>query len=138
MLLAISGICYLLGIVVGLASLVFFVLVVIQMFKRDQSNLGIICIVLTFCTGIGPLIAFVYGWMKATEWDIKKIMTYWTICFVLQFVLIGVAVGTALAGAATMDPSQFNIDPNDMNFEIDMNDTTFGDPDGFPQLDTDE
>ena len=74
-MLVLAGICYFLAIACGIASLVFFVMVVIQMFKRDQSTLGIVCIILTLCTGVGPLIAFIFGWMKATEWDIKKTWT---------------------------------------------------------------
>lgn len=138
MLFAIAGIFYLLGGVAALAGLVFFVLIVIQMFKRDQSTLGIICIVLTLCTGLGPLVAFIYGWTKATEWDIKKTMMYWTICFVLQFVFFGIAAALAVGGAATMDPVRFEMEvPSDMTLDIDMDDSTFGQPDAFPQPGTD-
>ncbi len=125
MLFALAGLWYFLAIACGIAGLVFFIMVLIQMFKRDQTNLGIICIVLTFCTGVGPLIAFIYGWMKSTEWDIKKIMTYWTVAFALQFVFVGLAVVSVIGGAATMDPSQFDVDPNNMNIEFDMGDTQF-------------
>ena len=38
---------YLLAFVVGIGSLVCFVMVVVQMFKHDQTGLGIACIVLT-------------------------------------------------------------------------------------------
>ena len=73
--------------VVGLGSLVCFILVLIQMFQRGQTGLGIACIVLIFCVGIGALIAFVYGWMKATEWNIKNIMLAWTGCWVVGLLL---------------------------------------------------
>lgn len=125
MLVALAGLWYLLAFACGIASLVFFIMVLIQMFKRDQSNLGIICIVLTFCTGVGPIIAFVYGWMKATEWDLKKIMTYWTVAFALQFVFIGLAVVSAVGAAATMDPGQFDFDPNNMNLEFEIDESEF-------------
>src|SRR5207244_2318083 len=52
--------------VAGIASLVCFVMVLIQMFQHGQTGLGIACIVLIFC-GVGGLIAFIYGWMKSTE-----------------------------------------------------------------------
>jgi hypothetical protein len=56
-------------ILAGLGSLVCFILVLVQMFQRGQTTLGIVCIVLVFC-GIGGLIAFIYGWMKHREWGI--------------------------------------------------------------------
>ena len=129
MLVALAGLWYLLAIVCGIASLVFFIMVVIQMFKRDQSTLGIVCIVLTFCTGVGPLIAFVFGWMKATEWDLKKTMTYWTVAFVLQFVFIALVFASILGAAATMDPGEFNFDPNNMDIEFDIDESEFDIPD---------
>src|SRR5690242_10501235 len=52
----------------GLGALVCFILVVVQMFQRGQTGLGVACIVLLFCCGIGNLVAFVYGWMRHREW----------------------------------------------------------------------
>ena len=71
----------LLGFVCGIGSLICFILVLIQMFQRGQTGLGIACIVLFFCC-IGGLIAFVYGWMNAKAWDIQNIMMAWTACFI--------------------------------------------------------
>jgi hypothetical protein len=90
---------WVLAFIAGLVGLVFFVLVVVEMFKRQQNGLAIACIVLALCTGIGYLIAFVYGWMKATEWNIKKIMLAWTACIVVQLVFgLGIlAVGATVA-----------------------------------------
>ena len=135
MLVALAGLWYLLAIACGIASLVFFIMVVVQMFKHDQTNLGIICIVLTFCTGVGPLIAFVYGWMKATEWNLKKTMNYWTVAFVLFFIFLALAIASFFGAAATMAPNEFNIDPNNMNFEFEMDNTEFGIPDDSSMLD---
>lgn len=131
MLFALAGILYLLAIALSIVSLVCFILVLVQMFKRDQANLGIICIVLTLCTGVGPLVAFIYGWMKATEWNLKKVMTYWTVAIVLQLICIAIAVASAIGGAATMDPNQFNTDPNNMNFEFETDGSGFSIPEGF-------
>jgi hypothetical protein len=62
-----------------IASLVYFVLVVVQMFKREQTGLAIVCLATFFlCGGLGELIAFVMGWVKASEWGIKRIMVQWT------------------------------------------------------------
>jgi predicted permease len=76
--------------IAGLGSLVCFILVLVQMFQRGQSTLGIVCIVLIFCFGIGGLIAFVYGWMKHREWGITNIMYAWTGCWILG--IIGAAL----------------------------------------------
>lgn len=125
MVFALVGLAYLLLFACGIAHLVFFIMVLIQMFKRDQSNLGIICIVLTFCTGVGPLIAFVYGWIKSTEWNLKKVMTYWTAAIALIFVAGGLLLVSIFMAAATIDPNQFSPDPNAMEFEFEMDDSQF-------------
>jgi hypothetical protein len=75
------------GSVVGLASLVSFVcfiLVLIQMFQRGATGLGIACIVLTFCCGLGGLITFIYGWVKARDWNLTNVMTVWTVAFAID------------------------------------------------------
>lgn len=131
MFLALAGLWYFLLFACAIASLVFFIMVLIEMFKREQTNLGIICIVLTFCTGVGPLIAFVIGWTKATEWNIKEIMTYWSVAFALQFVFVGLAVVSAIGAAATMQHNQFDMDPNNMNFEIDLDAPNIEFPEDF-------
>ena len=69
----------------GIASLICFILVVVAMFQRQQTGLGIACIVLLFCFGIGALIAFIYGWMKSSEWNLKNVMIIWTIAIVIGF-----------------------------------------------------
>lgn len=78
----------LLSIGAGIASLVCFILVVIEMFKRNETGIGIATIVLTVCTGFGTLLAFVYGWVKASEWGLKKVMVAWTILLVVNIALV--------------------------------------------------
>jgi hypothetical protein len=68
----------------SLVSFVCFVVVLIQMFQRGATGMGILCIVLTLCCGIGVLIAFVYGWVKATEWKISNLMIVWTIALAID------------------------------------------------------
>lgn len=53
----------LLGGALSLVALVCWILVLIEMFKRGATTPAILSIVLIIC-GIGPLIAFVYGWMR--------------------------------------------------------------------------
>ena len=103
--MAVLGILFLLvAIACGIGGLVCFILVVVQMFKNEETTLGIVCIILAFCTGIGYLIAFVYGWIKATEWDLKKVMMAWSGLFAAYLISIVlyyiVFVGVAAAGAA--------------------------------------
>ena len=62
----------------AIASIVYFILVVVQMFKHEQAGLAIVSLVLTPCVGIGPLLAYVMGWVKAGEWGIKSLMWQWT------------------------------------------------------------
>jgi hypothetical protein len=81
------GLLLFLVVVSSIASLVCFILVLIKMFQANQTALAIVCIVLTFCTGIGSLIAFIYGWIKASEWNIKNIMLIWTAIFVLNIIV---------------------------------------------------
>lgn len=81
----------LLLIAISIASLICFVMVLVKMFQNNQAGLGIICILLTLCTGIGPLVAFVVGWIKAAEWNIRRLMTAWTVLFIGSILLSVVA-----------------------------------------------
>src|SRR5438094_10081132 len=54
MLILIQG---LLGLVL-IGELVCYILVLIKMFQAGEQTMGIICIVLTLCCGIGGLVAF--------------------------------------------------------------------------------
>jgi hypothetical protein len=65
-------------VLLAIASLVYFILVVVQMFKHDQSVMGIVCIVFFLCSGGGQIIAYIMGWVKAGEWGIKSLMWQWT------------------------------------------------------------
>jgi hypothetical protein len=75
--------------IIGLASLVSFVcfvLVLIQMFQHGKTGLGIVCVVLFLCCGLGGLITFVYGWMQAKPWNMTNLMTIWTVAFAIDVV----------------------------------------------------
>jgi hypothetical protein len=67
-------------------SFVCFVMVVMKMFQHGKTVPAIASAALFLCFGIGYLIAFVYGWMNATEWNIKNIMLAWTACIVIGIV----------------------------------------------------
>jgi hypothetical protein len=75
------------ALVVGAASVVSiicFIVVLIQMFQHDAPGMGVVCIVLTFCFG---LIAFIYGWVRASEWRIGTLMTVWTVTIAINIVV---------------------------------------------------
>jgi hypothetical protein len=69
-----------------IGSVVCFVLVVIQMFQRGQTGLGVATIILAFC-GIGFLIAFIVGWINSTAWGIRNVMIAWTVIVILNIIL---------------------------------------------------
>jgi hypothetical protein len=82
-----------LAILVSLGSLVCWILVLVKIFKSGNIGLGIVGI-------ICPLVAFIYGWMKADEFGIKNIMLIWT-------VLVIASIGLNIA----MPRPQFNTTP---------------------------
>ena len=84
-----TALLQILGWLLGLGSLICFILVLVQMFQRGKTGLGIACILLVFVCGIGGLIAFIYGWMNAAEWGIKNVMLIWTACIVAGIVCNG-------------------------------------------------
>src|SRR5262245_14011529 len=93
--------------IAGIVSLICFILVLVQMFQRGQTGLGIVTLLLALCTGVGGLIAFVYGWIKATEWNLKNVMLAWTVSIVVAFV----GYGMAFAGGFSIFNQLMN-DPN--------------------------
>jgi hypothetical protein len=73
--------------VAGLVSLICFILVLVQMFQRGRTGLGIACIVLAFCCGIGGLVAFIVGWVNSREWRLTNVMTVWTVALIADIVV---------------------------------------------------
>lgn len=90
---------YLLIGLIGIVGLVCFIFVLVKMFENDQVGLGIACIILSICTGVGPIIAFVVGWTKTREWGLKNVMVAWTATVLVQVVLV-IGVIVFVVGAA--------------------------------------
>ena len=83
----------LLGMLIGIGSLICWILVIVAAFKNEDSPLlGILCIVLC---GLG---AFVIGWIKNKDWGIQQLMMIWS-GLVIAGIVINVAV-MAMAPAA--------------------------------------
>jgi hypothetical protein len=70
----------------ALGCLICFILFLVKMFQQGATGVAIACIVLFFCCTIGHLIAFIYGWIKSGEWNLKNLMLIWTVCFLLWIV----------------------------------------------------
>ena len=77
--------------ILSLVSLGCFIMVLVKMFSAGDTGLGIACAVGIFVCGIGALVAFIMGWVKVNDYDIKPIMMAWSACFVLN-ILLSVAV----------------------------------------------
>ena len=90
-----------LSLIIGIGWLICFILVLVKMFQNDQVVMGVVCIVLIFC-GIGPLVAFVYGWIKSSEWNIQKLMLIWTGCFIGNLLLGAMILVIGLTMAPNM------------------------------------
>jgi len=67
------------ALLISVASLVFYILVLIKLFQEKgvlHGILGLICGIYTF----------IWGWMNADRLGIRNIMLYWTICIVIAVV----------------------------------------------------
>jgi len=85
-----------LGILYGICAListVCLIMVVVKMFQRAGVGMGILGIL---TCGIAALI---WGWMKAKELNMVKLMTLWTITLVASMVL-----GTMLSATIMSSP----------------------------------
>ena len=77
-----------LGSIAGLISFVCFILVLIKMFQAGQTGMGVLCIVLFFCIGIGEIIACVLAWQNAGRWGLtRNFLMLFTVCLVAAFML---------------------------------------------------
>jgi hypothetical protein len=87
--------------VFGLAALVCLIIVIVKMFQKQQTGLGIASIILTFCIPLGFLLPFIYGWMKAGEWGIKNLMMGTTGCLVAFLLLYCAGAGIGMMAVGT-------------------------------------
>ena len=77
---------------VGLASFVCFVIVLIKQFQTAGALHGVIGII---TCGIWT---FIWGWMRAATLNIRNLMLIWTVLFVLTIVLQMMGGMAALSG----------------------------------------
>jgi len=75
-----AGILGILAMVAGIGSIVCWIIILIEMFKRTSvisAIIGIIC----------GLWAFIWGWQNVGEHGKKQIMQIWTACIIAGIVL---------------------------------------------------
>ena len=87
-----AGLLDLVGFVCGVVSLVCWVIVLIKIFHRSIALgiVGVIC----------GLVAFVWGWMKAAELGLTKVMLTWTGTMVVSIVISVVRTASAVEEVA--------------------------------------
>jgi hypothetical protein len=81
-----------LNMLVGLGSLVCFVMVLIKQFQTAGPLHGIIGLITC------GLWTFIWGWMKASTLNLRNLMLIWTLLIVVAVVLGGVGGMAALSG----------------------------------------
>lgn len=79
------------GAVIGIVSLVCYILVIVKIFQSGDTTMGIICLVTLLLCGLGGLITFVIGWVKRDQYGTHQIMPIWTGAVVLSFLVNGAA-----------------------------------------------
>jgi len=72
-------------IVIEIAVIVSYILVMIRMFLNGHVILGILSL-----PCLCPLVAFVYGWIRSGDWNIRGLMLIWTIALIANIVLYNV------------------------------------------------
>ena len=82
-----GGLLGILAMVVGLGSLICFIIVLIKQFQNAGAIHGIIGII---TCGIWTLI---WGWMNASKLGIKNIMMIWTVLIIIYFILAAMGGG---------------------------------------------
>lgn len=80
------------GMLVGLGSLVCFIMVLIKQFQVAGPMHGIIGIITC------AIWTFIWGWMNAGKLALRNLMLIWTVCAVLAAVLQGASIAQMFSG----------------------------------------
>jgi hypothetical protein len=70
----------LLAMLVGLGSLICFIIVLIKLFQNEGALKGILGLICSLYT-------FIWGWINADRLGIKNIMMIWTLLLILTLIL---------------------------------------------------
>jgi thioredoxin-related protein len=71
----------------GFCSFICLIISFVRMFQNRKIAIGLICIFLSIFSGIGPVIAFIYSWVKVSEFGTNKLMRFWTFCILINIIL---------------------------------------------------
>jgi len=69
------------GTILTLGCVVCSIIVIVRMFQKEYTTLGILAIVGHLCCCPGMLITFIMGWVKSGDWKIMPVMLIWTVLF---------------------------------------------------------
>ena len=72
---------------VAIVSLLCYFYVLYQMYDNAETVIAIVCLVGMCVLGLGGIVAFVYGWIKARDWEIVPVMAIWSGAIALNIVL---------------------------------------------------
>jgi hypothetical protein len=72
---------------VTIGSLVCFIIVLTKLFPAEGALKGIFAII---CS----IYAFIWGWQNVNRYNLKNIMTIWSVCFVASIILQVVTLST--------------------------------------------
>ena len=72
---------------VAIVSLLCYFYVLYQMWENAETVIAIVCLVGMCVLGLGGIVAFVYGWIKARDWEIVPVMAIWSGAIALNIVL---------------------------------------------------
>ena len=64
----------------GIGSLIWFILVVIKLFKKEGVGLGILGVICALYT-------FIWGWINHKKQDITTIMIIWSVLIVISLII---------------------------------------------------
>ncbi len=73
--------------IIGISSFICLIISFVRMFQNGKTAIGLLCIILSIFSGIGPIIAFIYCWVKVSEFGINKLMKFWTFCILINIIL---------------------------------------------------
>lgn len=82
--------------ITSLVALGCFIYVIVKMFQHDRVAPAIGSLVGILACGLGFLFAFVYGWTKASEWNIKNVMIAWSAAILVNLGLNVITLPTQL------------------------------------------
>lgn len=83
MALALIATWWVLQATIGGVALVCYILVLVKLFKHNETAMAWVCLATTPC-GIGAVMLLIYGWSMAKQWELRNTMIVWTVAIVVS------------------------------------------------------